>query len=129
LPNKLLPRRSAQQRLFKIIEAPTYIGMMFYYKKDKEECMQFFFYNDDIEYCVKGTRRKWIKSRPDVPNIWPVKIGTNLSRKEILDLENAAFQLPQRIIKSSRRLFGMEELLLDLSSYPILASPDDHPTT
>jgi hypothetical protein len=78
--------------------APTYIGMMFYYKKDKEECMQFFFYNDDIEYCVKGTRRKWIKSRPDVPNIWPVKIGTNLSRKEILDLENAAFQLPQRII-------------------------------
>jgi hypothetical protein len=29
--------------------APTYIGMMVSYKKDKEERMQFFFCNNDIE--------------------------------------------------------------------------------
>jgi hypothetical protein len=32
-----------------------------------------------------------VKSRPDVPNIWPVKIGNNLSKKEILDVEHAGF--------------------------------------
>jgi hypothetical protein len=57
------------------------------------------------------------------------KIGANLSKKEILDLENADFQLPQHAIISPRRLFGMEELPLDLSSYSTPASPDDHPKT
>jgi hypothetical protein len=56
-----------------------------------------------------------------------VKICTNLSRKEILDLERAGFQLPQRAVISPKRLFGMEELPSDLSSYPIPASPTKHP--
>jgi hypothetical protein len=68
-----------------------------------------------------------VKSRPVVPNVWLVKIGTNLSRKEILDLEQAGFQLPQRNVISPRRLFGMEELPSDLSSYPIPTSPEEHP--
>jgi hypothetical protein len=68
-----------------------------------------------------------MKSRPDIPNIWPVKIGTNLLKKEILDLEYADFQLPQRVVISPKRLFGMKELPSDLSSYPIPAPPDDHP--
>jgi hypothetical protein len=91
--------------------------------------MQFFFCNDDREHCMKGTRRRWVKSRPDVPNVWPMKIGTNLLRKEILDRENASFQLLQRVVISPRRLFGMEELLFYLSSYPIPTSLDDHPKT
>jgi hypothetical protein len=56
-------------------------------------------------------------------------IGTNLSKKEILDLESVGFQLPQRAIISPRRLFRMEELLLNLSSYPTPASPNDYPKT
>jgi hypothetical protein len=102
---------------------------MLHIHKKKEEVMQFFFYNNDIKRCVKGTRRKWIQSRPDIPSIWPVKIGTNLSKKEILDLESAGFQLPQRAVISPRRLFGMEELPFDLSSYFTPASPDDYPKT
>jgi hypothetical protein len=91
--------------------------------------MQFFFYNNDRRWCVKGIRRRWVRSRPDVPNVWPVKIGTNLAKKEILDLENVGFQLLQRAVISPKRLFGMEELPFDLSSYPIPVSPDDHPKT
>ena len=89
--------------------------------------MEFFFCNDDIECCVKGTKHRWVKSRPDVPNVWPVKIGTNLSRKEILDLKLTSFQLPKRAVISPKRLFGMEELLSDFSSYPIPASLEEHP--
>jgi hypothetical protein len=58
-----------------------------------------------------------------------MKIETNLSRKEILDLDNTSFKLPQHAIISPRRLFGMEELPFDFSSYPIPMSPDDYPKT
>jgi hypothetical protein len=109
------------------IAAPTYTGVMEHHQKKTDKVMEFFFCNDDIERCIKGTKRRWVKSRPAIPNVWPVKIGTNLSRKEILDLERAGFQLPQRVVISPRRLFGMEELPADLSSYPIPASPEEHP--
>jgi uncharacterized UPF0160 family protein len=42
------------------IVAPTYTRVMVHIKRNKEERMQFFFYNDDIEWCMKGTRWKWI---------------------------------------------------------------------
>jgi hypothetical protein len=100
---------------------------MEHHQKKMDKVMEFFFCNDDIERCVKGTKRRWVKSRPDIPNVWPLKIGTNLSRKEILDLEQAGFQLSQHVIIFLRRLFGMEELLSDLSSYSIPASPEKHP--
>jgi hypothetical protein len=58
-----------------------------------------------------------------------VKIGTNLSTKEILDLESTGFQLSQRAVISLRRLFGMEELPFDLASFPTPASTDDCPKT
>ena len=37
------------------IAAPTYTGTMVNYRKNRNERMQFFFCNDDIERCVKGT--------------------------------------------------------------------------
>ena len=91
--------------------------------------MEFFFCNDDIECYVKGTKQKWVQSRPDIPSIWPVKIGTNLSKKEILQLESAGFQLPQRAVISPRRLFGMEELLFSLASFSSPANADNFPKT
>jgi hypothetical protein len=91
--------------------------------------MEFFFCNNDMERCIKGTKRKWIQSRPDIPSIWPVKIGTNLSKKEILDFESAGFQLPQHAVISPRRLFGTEELPFNLASFPTPASGDDCPKT
>jgi hypothetical protein len=71
--------------------APTYTGLMDNYRKNRKDLLEFFFCNDDIERCVKGTRRKWFMSRPEVLQIWPVNNGTNLTRKEILALENAGF--------------------------------------
>ena len=58
--------------------------------------MEFFFYNDDIERCIKGTKRKWVQSRLDIPIgnrkiIWPVKIGTKFSKKEVLDFKTNGF--------------------------------------
>jgi orotate phosphoribosyltransferase len=47
--------------------APTYTEVMVYYQKKTDEVMQFFFCNDDIERYMKGTKRRWVKSRPDGP--------------------------------------------------------------
>jgi hypothetical protein len=58
-----------------------------------------------------------------------VKIGTNLSTKEILDLESAGFQLPQLAVISPKRLFGMEELPFNLASFPTPASANECPKT
>jgi hypothetical protein len=63
------------------------------------------------------------------PKHLAVKIGTNLSKKEIFDLESAGFQLPQRSVISLRRFFGLEQLPFDLSSYSTPTSPKDYPKT
>jgi hypothetical protein len=38
--------------------APAYTGIMQHAHKKKPEVMEFFFYNDNIERCLKGTKRK-----------------------------------------------------------------------
>jgi hypothetical protein len=109
--------------------APTYTGIMQNTHKKRPEVMEFFLCNDDIERCVKDTKRKWVESRPDIPSIWPVKIRTNLSKKEFLDFESAGFQLPQRAVISPRRLFGTEELPFNLASFSTPVSTNDCPKT
>ena len=108
--------------------APTYTGPMKNYQKDRIETHQFFFCNDDIDRCVKGSKRKWVLSVPKVPEVWPVKIGTKLTKKEILSLENAGFRLPQLKEMSPRRLFQDRAAAVDLSAYPTPAYPDEFPT-
>ena len=107
--------------------APTYTGLMVNYKKNCNDVMQFFFCNNDIERCVKGTKRKWVVSMPEIPAIWPVKRDTNLSKQEILALEAARFQLPQRQPISPRRLFGEHSGMHLLSSYAVPDKADEHP--
>jgi hypothetical protein len=48
---------------------PAYTGVMQNTHKKRPEVMDFFFSNDDIECYVKGTKRKWVHSRPDIPSI------------------------------------------------------------
>ena len=107
--------------------APTYTGLMVNYKKNRNDVMQFFFCNDDIERCVKGTKRKWVISMPEIPAIWLVKRGTNLSKQEILALEVVGFQLPQHQPISPRRLFGEHSGMHLLSSYAVPDKADEHP--
>jgi hypothetical protein len=109
--------------------APTYIGVMQNTHKKRPEVMEFIFCNDDIERWVKSTKQKWVQLRPDIPSIWPVKIRTNLSKKEILDFESAGFQLPRRAGISLRRLFTTEDLAFNLASFSTPAFPDDCPKT
>ena len=54
------------------------------------------FFPDDIKHCVNGNKKKYVLDWPIVSNTWLVKIGTNLSRKKVLTLENVGFQLQQR---------------------------------
>ena len=59
--------------------APMYSGLWHNTSKNLQESTVFYFCSDDIERCVKGTRRKWVvpysmeQERPSIPNVWPVK--------------------------------------------------------
>lgn len=85
--------------------------MMVHYKKYKVEHMYFYFCNNDIKWCIKDTKQKWVKSKLDVSNIWPMKIGTNL-----LQLANLS---PRRLFKS--------KVSFDVASYLTPTFLDDHP--
>ena len=68
-------------------------------------------------------------SVPTVSTVWPVKMGTKLSATEILALEAAGFQLPQRQVISPRRLFGGEISIELVLTYHVPSSPDEHPNS
>ena len=54
---------------------------------------EFWSYLDDIRCCVKSSKKKYVVNWPIVPNTWWMKICINLSREEVLALEDARFQL------------------------------------
>lgn len=56
----------------------------------------FWFYHDDIKRCISGNKKKYALDWPMVPNMWLVKIGTNVLREEVLLKKDAKFQLLQR---------------------------------
>lgn len=47
---------------------------------------------DDIKHCVSGSK-KYVLDWTILPNTWPVKIGTNLSKEEVLACKDVGFQL------------------------------------
>jgi hypothetical protein len=56
-----------------------------------------FFCSDDIGCCVKRSCRNWVDKfsadhqRPSIPPVWRVKLGTNLTRLEILKFKILVF--------------------------------------
>jgi hypothetical protein len=112
-----------------LTSAPTYTGVWTNIRKNLFERTKFFFCSDDIDRCVKGTRRKWVAKHsadhemPPIPEVWPVKLVTNLKPTEILALEAAGFQKPI----SPRRLFSSAPPPANLSAKPVPVKPDRYP--
>ena len=90
--------------------------------------MQFFFCSDDIKRCIKDSRHKWVIPYSDtlerlpISTIWAIKIGTNLTC-EIVALENAGFQLPQRVQFPLNQTFNNSALPVDFSSLQVPENP------
>ena len=90
---------------------------------------EFWFCPDDIRRVVTGNKEKYVLDWPIVPNTWPIKIGTNLSRKEILAFEDARFQLQQREALFPRHRFStIATLLIPRSHFCMPPNLDAHPT-
>ena len=119
----------------KSVPAPIYTGMWHYYKLQSMKRTDFVFCLDDIERCVKGPCQKWVMSlsaderKPPISPIWPVKIGTNLTRSEIFALDNASFQLPPKERITPTRLFTNSVPPLDMSKIRVREHPDFIPPT
>jgi hypothetical protein len=113
--------------------APTYTRVWTNIRRNVSERTKFFFSSDDIDWCVKGTKRKWVakhsadQKMPSIPDVWPVKLGTNLKLTKILALEAAGFQLPHKKPVSPRRLFSFAPPPANLSAVPVPAEADRYP--
>lgn len=113
--------------------APCYTGFWNHYSFTTPRPQKFFFCPDDIERCVKGSRRRWVdwfsstEERPPIPLVWPVKLGTKLNDNEIMKLEDAGFQLPQKERLTPTRLFNNAAPPLDLSAVDVPLNPDRPP--
>jgi hypothetical protein len=110
--------------------APTYQGRNTQYGGTKVIVSDFWFCPDDIERCVKGSKRSWVLDWPQVPNVWPVLSGTNLTREETLLLQDAGFKLQERPSMSPRRMFALSNLFeAPVFDHPGPPNPEVHPST
>jgi hypothetical protein len=108
---------------------PIYRGRKTQYGGTKEIVTDFWFCPNDIERCVKGTKRSWILDWPQVPDVWPVLSGTNLTREETLLLQDAGFKLQEHQSMSSQRMFMLSNLFEALVfDHPGPPNPDIYPT-
>ena len=82
--------------------APTYCGRKEEYESKREVVADFWYCPDDINRCMKGTKRRWVLDWPEVPEVWRVLSGTNLNREETLLLQHAGFCLQERLVLSPR---------------------------
>jgi hypothetical protein len=94
------------------------------------DCHRLLVYPDDIKRCVKDTEHSWVLDWPQVPDVWPVLSGTNLTHEETLLLQDAGFKLQEQPSMSPRRMFALSNLfeapVFDHLGPP---NPDVHPST
>jgi hypothetical protein len=110
--------------------APTYRGRNTQYGGTKVIVSDFWFCPDDIEHYVKGSKRSWVLDWPQVPDIWPVLSGTNLTHEETLLLQDAGFKLQERPSMSPWRMFALSNLFeAPIFDHPGPPNPDVHPST
>jgi len=94
----------------KATAAPTYRGLKQKFRAEGSDTEDFWFCPDQIARCVMGPKRGFVITRPEIPDVWPVLTGTDLSRHEILELQEAGFNLQSTTPLSPRRLFAGSKL-------------------
>ena len=90
---------------------------------------EFWFCPHDIKRCVNGSKKNvldWLV----VPNTGLVKIGTNLSKHEVLALEDVGFQLREReVISPHRTLSTITTLPIPRMGFRAPLNTNVHPTS
>ena len=77
-----------------LLELPRFPKALLLYGGNKEIVIDFWFCPDDIECCIKSTKHSWIIDWPQVPDVWPILSGTNLTCQKIkFLLQDAGFKL------------------------------------
>ena len=110
--------------------APTYKGLKKEYHSTNNMKYKFWFCPDGIKRCVSGNTKEYVLDWHVVPNMWLAKIGTNLSRQEVLALEDDGFQLQQRETLSPRHRFSTITMLsIPWTDFHVPLNPDAHPTS
>jgi hypothetical protein len=73
--------------------APTFSRLWFQFLGAPLKLNKFWFYAYGMNRCVGGMKRKYALDRPNVSEIWHVKVKTNLTQDEIKSFEEMKFVL------------------------------------
>ena len=76
---------------------------------------------------MKGTRRKWVVTKPFVPNVWHVMLRTNLTQQEDFVLEYVEVCLPERPTLAPHELFTEFPRPINFDDHPTPSSPKRYP--
>ena len=68
---------------------------------------------------------------PIVSNIWPMKIGTNLSKEKVLELEDVGFQFGAKggTFSPLQIFYNLQHSQSIWLHFRVLANPGAHPTS
>jgi hypothetical protein len=83
----------------RVIPCPTFTGIQRKSGSKSTEQKQFWFCPFDVNKCVMA-HSKWIVHYLDVPRIWPVMEGTNLTQAEVEGLEAVGFKMGMAIVRA-----------------------------
>jgi hypothetical protein len=73
---------------------PTYKIIKEYHSTNNVED-RFWFHPHDVKYSVSGNTKKYVLEWLIVPSTWPLKIGVNVLKEEVLAIEDTMFPLHQ----------------------------------
>jgi hypothetical protein len=90
------PCKSRIAKYNRPVPAPTFTGIERPSKSKLTLQAQFWFCSMSINGCISDLVKS-ILHYPDIPDVWPIAVGTNLSQIEVEDLEAAGFVLDDRV--------------------------------
>lgn len=97
--------------------APMYKGMK-EFRFTNNVVYDYWFCRDDIKCCVNGSKKKCVLGWLIVPSTWPVNIGINMLKEEVLMLEDIGFQLHQReALSPSLQIFNNRDIFHPLAAF------------
>lgn len=107
---------------------PMYKGMK-KFRFTNNVVYEYWFCRDDIKCCV-NCEKKCVLDWLIVPSTWPMNIGINMFKKEVLMLEVAGFQLQQREALSPHcKLLTIATIFIPWLQFWVALNPDAHPTS
>ena len=75
------------------VTALIFLGIERHLNSKETRQVQVWFCSTKLDRCVLGLGARWIINYPNIPDKWPMMVGTSLTQAEVISLESVGFVL------------------------------------